>query len=214
VVQVADKGIGMTEEVRHQCLEPFFSTKGMRGTGLGLGMVHGIIRRHEGELTIESAPGEGTTVSLRIPLRRQDAVEVNAHLTAASPGPLRVLVVDDDPLLRRVIKQYLSMDDHQVETASDGYEGLAKYQTGSYDIVLTDRAMAGMGGDELAARIRAITPHRPIAMLTGFGDLMIADGERPEGVDLVISKPVTLDGLRQAVAQLIATAPSPIPVMN
>jgi len=213
VLQVADTGIGMTDEVRRHCMEPFFSTKGMRGTGLGLGIVHGIVRRHEGQLAIDSAPGQGTTVTLRLPLRSDGLISEASLSPENTPRSLRVLVVDDDPLLRHVVTQYLEMDDHHVETAIDGSDALAKYQPGSFDLVLADWAMPLMGGDELARRIRSTDPSCPIGILTGFGDLLLANGTEPEGVDLIVTKPVTLDNLRRAIIRLRGAAASQHPML-
>lgn len=204
VLHLVDTGVGMTEEVRSRCLEPFFSTKEEHGTGLGLGIVYGIVRRHEGHLDIESRVGEGTSVILRLPLFK----EQNLHERAKSAPPpersLRVLVVEDEPLVREVLSVYLTEDKHQVELAENGRRGLEKFRAGVFDLVLTDRAMPEMNGDQLAAEIKALNPDMPIVLLTGFGDLMIDAGERPQGVDLIVSKPFTLGTLRQGIATVLA----------
>src|SRR5439155_736086 len=119
VLAIRDTGVGMTEEVRLRCLEPFFTTKGEYGTGLGLGLVYGIVQRHQGALEIESAPGAGTTFSLRLPIWSQGAPEAAVPSAARETEPLRVLVVEDEPLIRRALVEYLSVDGHTVETASD-----------------------------------------------------------------------------------------------
>ena len=202
LIEVTDNGVGMTEEVRLRCLEPFFSTKEQHGTGLGLGIVYGIVRRHEGRIEIDSKLGEGTTVTLTLPLYKEQAGAKAVDAVPVSES-LRVLVVEDEPLVREVISVYLTEDHHQVEVAGNGREGLEKFQAGQYDIVLTDRAMPEMNGDQLAAAVKAINPNIPVMLLTGFGDLMTDAGERPAGVDLVVSKPFTLNTLREGIARVL-----------
>ena len=114
---------------------------------------------------------------------------------------MSILVVEDEPLVREVISVYLNTDKHQVETAVNGLEGLEKFRAGIFDLVLTDRAMPQMNGDQLAAAIKKISPTKPVILLTGFGDLMLGAGEQPEGVDMVLSKPFTMNQLRDAVAK-------------
>ncbi len=197
--EVGDSGTGMTEEVRQRCLEPFFTTKGKRGTGLGLSTVYGIINRHKGTIEIESEVGKGTTFIILLPVRgMRKAKDLNGSGVALS-RPLRVLIVDDEPVGRQLLTEYLVGDGHTVETATNGREGLEKFRAGKFDLVVTDRAMPAVSGDQLAAAIKAIAP-RPVILLTGFGEEIKASGEKPAGVDLILSKPVTLSALREAVA--------------
>jgi PAS domain S-box-containing protein len=204
VVEVVDDGIGMTEDVRRQCLQPFFTTKGERGTGLGLDIVHGMVRRHGGTIEIESAPEQGTTLRLRLPARLTPVPEPRTpHTTDGVRRSLRVLLVDDEPLMRQAVAHFLAIDDHLVDVASTGREAAPKLEAISFDLVITDRAMPEMGGDELALLVKHVQPSTPVLMLTGFGDLMEASGEQPPGVDLVLPKPTTLSRLRVAVASLV-----------
>ncbi|MBI3967851.1 MAG: PAS domain S-box protein [Chloroflexi bacterium] len=204
VAEVSDTGAGMPPEVRARAFEPFFTTKGERGTGLGLAMVHGIVRRHGGTIDLDSQPGEGTTFALRLPATAAEDPKRD-EAPAAGPAPLRVLVAEDEPSLRTILCAYLGIDRHAVETARDGREALALFERGGFDLVLTDRAMPGLGGDELAAAIKGRAPGTPVIMLTGLGGLMQAVGERPEGVDLILSKPVRLAELRAAIARVTAS---------
>jgi PAS domain S-box-containing protein len=130
VLEVSDTGVGMTEEVRRRCLEPFFTTKGERGTGMGLAMVYGIVQRHEGTIDIRSEAGEGTTFTIRLPIRRGERGERSGQRTESSPSllrALRILVVEDEPTVCGIIAAYLARDGHAVETAANGTEGLKKY---------------------------------------------------------------------------------------
>jgi signal transduction histidine kinase/CheY-like chemotaxis protein len=203
ILEVRDTGLGMTEEVRLRCLEPFFTTKGEYGTGLGLGLVYGIVQRHQGTLEIESAPGAGTAIRLRLPIWSQEEPAVTVPSPAGTAESLRILVVEDEPLVRRALVEYLAVDGHTVETAADGRSGLARFRVGTFDLVLTDRALPEMSGDQVAAAVKRLAPEVPVIMVTGFGDLMNQHDERPVGIDLVVSKPVTLGALRTAIAQVI-----------
>jgi PAS domain S-box-containing protein len=205
LLEVADTGAGMTDEVRRRCLEPFFTTKGESGTGLGLSIVHGTLRRHAGTLEIESAVGQGTTMRMRLSVGIGTVDETRSPPEPEPPARrmLRVLVVDDEPMMREVVSRFLALDEHVAEVAGSGREALAKLQSEPpFDLVITDRAMPEMGGDELAAMIKVLAPSMPVLMLTGFADLMGGVDERPVGVDLVIGKPTTLARLRVAVATL------------
>ena len=204
-LEVRDTGCGMTEDVRQRCLEPFFSTKGQHGTGLGLAMVNALVERHRGTLTIDSQVGRGTTFALRLPMyAARDTVVPMDDPGADRPRRLRILVVEDEAIVRRVITEQLTGDGHTVDSATNGVEGLQKFRSGWFDVVVTDRAMPEMGGDQFAAAIHEMAPEKPVIMLTGFGDLMLAKGERPAGVEVVVSKPVTQDQLRRALRQATA----------
>lgn len=204
VITVSDTGVGMSEEARQRCLEPFYTTKKDQGTGLGLGSVYGTVRRHDGEVDIQSTPGKGTSVTISLPIDRTAKAPEAPRVPAEVNGALRILVVEDEPLVREVIGVYLSEDKHEVVTANDGREGLQKFiSEGKFDVVLTDRAMPEMNGDELAAEIKKQRPDQPIVLLTGFGDLMVGAGEKPTGVDIIVSKPFTLTTLRGAISKVL-----------
>lgn len=200
-LQVSDTGSGMTEEVRARCLEPFFSTKREAGTGLGLGIVYGTIRRHDGEITIESRVNKGTTVTVSLALDHEKPKEEKVAEIPQCMPPLKILLVEDEPLVRDVIEAYLSEDAHTVQSAGNGKEGLEKFKAGTFDVVLTDRAMPEMNGDKLAIEIKRISPMTPVLLLTGFSDMM-GKSNRPEGVDLVIGKPFTMTSLRDGIAKV------------
>jgi PAS domain S-box-containing protein len=208
VVEVSDTGTGMPPDVRDQIFDPFYTTKGDRGTGLGLAMVHGIVEQHDGEISVQSEVGVGTTFTMRFrPLPEQ----VEPSVVTARPAPprvrgLRVLLTEDEPSLRQILTSYLRVDGHAIEAAGNGHEALAKFRPDAFDLVITDRAMPEMGGDQLAAELERRGSTTPVIMLTGLGDLMNEVGERPEGVDLVVAKPVTLAELRAAVVTVTSDA--------
>ena len=210
VLSVKDTGTGMTEEVRQRCMEPFFSTKGEGGTGLGLSLAYGIVQRHRGTIEIESEIGDGTTVIIRLPVQVGQQREAIDTAVIAKTGALRVLAVDDQPLPLQVVAGYLAADGHTVETATNGQEALKKFQAGEFDVVITDRAMPVMNGDQLAAMIKATTPDIPVILLTGFGDMIMAKNESVGNVAVIVSKPATLAALREALATAIAKGSAPL----
>jgi len=197
-LSVRDSGVGMTPEVRAHCFEPFFTTKGPGGTGLGLAMCYGIVRRHGGDITVESATGEGTTVTIVLPIATAVAQE-NIPAPEKQMGKLRVLVIDDDDVVRDTIAQYLRLDGHEVVDTDTPLVALAALRESQFDVVITDRAMPQMSGDQVAREVKRTRPAARVVMLTGFGDLMIASGGRPDAVDALISKPVTMESLREGL---------------
>ena len=202
-VEISDTGTGMSEEVRCRCLEPFFTTKGQRGTGLGLAMVFGIIQRHGGAIDIASEPGKGTTFTLRLPSAAVESAANPAALAMVNRS-LHILVVDDQPILCQLVCEYLQDDLHTVEIATSGSEALAAFRAAEFDLVITDHVMAGMNGRQLATAIKALERRVPLILLTGYADHTAAESARPEAVDLVLAKPLSRHALRRALAQLTA----------
>jgi signal transduction histidine kinase len=200
LLRLRDNGVGMTEEVKQRCLEPFFSTKGERGTGLGLSMVYGIIERHRGRLDLESAPGQGTTFTISLPIADLVSISPAAELTASEhKSNLSILVVDDDERVCEVVAQYLRGDGHDVVVTTSGREAVVETQQNRFDIIFLDRAMPQMSGDQTAELIKQLHPDLPIILLTGFGALIEVTGSRPRAVDAVLGKPVTLGTLRETI---------------
>lgn len=201
-LELSDTGTGMSEEVRQRCLEPYFTTKGTRGTGLGLAMVYGIVHRHGGEIEVMSEPGKGTTFLIQLPAGKKQELGIKPDDRKVE-RPLNILVVDDQPLLRQLLSECLMNDRHIVETAPNGREGLLKFKAGRFDLVLTDKAMPEMDGDQMARAIRELRPEQPIILLTGYAESS-RDGDEPETVNLVLGKPVSMGTLRKALAEVIS----------
>ncbi|MBA3937652.1 MAG: PAS domain S-box protein, partial [Planctomycetes bacterium] len=207
-VEVADTGQGMDEETRRRCLEPFFTTKGERGSGLGLAMVYGIAQRHHAALAIVSTPGQGTTVGLAFPMPVASVAPELGALAALATGPLRLLVIDDDPLLLASLREALSGDGHEVVTADHGRAGIAAFTAalgspGAFAAVFTDLGMPHVDGREVAAAVKALSPGTPVILLTGWGRRLAGEAEVPRHVDSLLSKPPKLQELRAALARLI-----------
>jgi CheY-like chemotaxis protein len=122
---------------------------------------------------------------------------------------LRVLLVEDDPLIQEVLMEYLDGEGYKVETASNGLDGLEKFAPGRFDVVLSDKAMPEMSGDQMALEIRKQCSKQPIILMTGYGDLMNAAGECPEGIDAVVGKPVSIAHLLETIAKVLLSKEMP-----
>jgi signal transduction histidine kinase/ActR/RegA family two-component response regulator len=208
-VEVSDTGVGMDEDTRRRCLEPFFTTKGERGTGLGLAMVYGIVRRHSADIEIESVIGKGTTMRLNFPVPATQITETGKSMAAFTvPTRLRLLIVDDDPLLIKSLRDTLESDGHFIITASGGQDGIdafrkAKERNEPFTAVITDLGMPYVDGRHVASAVKSISPSTPVILLTGWGQRLVAEGDVPPHVDRVLNKPPKLRELREALAQCL-----------
>jgi PAS domain S-box-containing protein len=206
-LEVSDTGVGMNEEARRRCVEPFFTTKGERGTGLGLAMVYGMASRHGAEIEIESELGRGTTVRLSFPAPASvTAVPLQNTVVSSVPAPLRILVVDDDPLLLKSLRDTLEGDGHTIVAANGGQDGIDRFRTAltdkqAFDVIITDLGMPYVDGRQVARFVKAASPSTPVILLTGWGHRLMTEGDRPEHVDILLSKPPKLRGLREALAR-------------
>jgi CheY-like chemotaxis protein/anti-sigma regulatory factor (Ser/Thr protein kinase) len=206
-IEVSDSGIGMDAETQRRCLEPFFTTKGERGTGLGLATVYGTIQRHNAEIYILSAPGRGTTIQLVFTAARDEAAAPKATPRPPRPPSQRILVVDDDPLLLKSLRDTLAIDGHAVTTAGGGLAGLEAFSAAReaetpFDLVITDLGMPYVDGRQVASGVKELSASTPVILLTGWGQRLMDDGELPPHVDRVLNKPPRLTELRAAVAAL------------
>jgi len=207
-LEVSDSGMGMDEETRRRCLEPFYTTKGERGTGLGLPMVYGMAQRHSAELEIDSAPGRGTTVRLLFSgAGAQGAAADEGMGGTALVRRLHLLVVDDDPLLVKSLRDVLEDDGHRVASADGGRSGIDVFQRElsagtAFDLVITDLGMPYVDGRQVAAAVKAASAATPVILLTGWGRRMLAEHEIPPHIDRLLSKPPRLSELRAALAEL------------
>ncbi|MDR3418334.1 MAG: response regulator [Nevskia sp.] len=209
-LEVADSGVGMDEDTRRRCLEPFFTTKGERGTGLGLAMVYGMVQRHSAEIEVHSAPGKGTRIRLLFLVASQVASTAGAGADAPRPRQhLRILIIDDDPLVINSLRETLEADGHAVTAADGGQQGIdafldARGRNQPFSVVITDLGMPYVDGRKVAQAIKAAAPDTPVIMLTGWGQRLVADKEVPPEVDKVLNKPPRLQALREALLECCA----------
>jgi len=207
-VEVSDNGVGMDEETRRRCLEPFFTTKGERGTGLGLATVYGTMERHSADIEIESAAGIGTTMRLSFAIPTVPAVGAVAPASAGALPPQRILIVDDDPLVLKSLRDTLEADGHSVTMTDGGQAGIdaflaARAQGNPFPVVITDLGMPYIDGRKVSGAVKTAAPETVVLLLTGWGQRLVADGDIPPHVDRVLSKPPKLRELREALAQCL-----------
>ncbi|MDX1532148.1 MAG: response regulator [Rhodothermales bacterium] len=203
VVEVEDTGIGIPESIRRRIFEPLFTTKGEEGSGMGLTVSYGIVQEHDGAINVVSEPGHGTRFTLRFPPSVEPAAAQRpSKKEAAVPQerrPARILVVDDEPMVRSVTAKLLRLRGHAVEEASGGEEALDKVSQHPFEMVITDLGMPGMSGRELAYKLRQHHPHLPILLLTGHTDAE----DRTEHVDAVVKKPFQIDRLEALIQRVL-----------
>ena len=202
-IDVGDTGVGMDAEARRRCMEPFFTTKGERGTGLGLAMVYGVAQRHGAEVDVQSEVGAGTTFSLIFPAATRSAAKA---LELETPPQMRLLLVDDDPVLLKALADALGNDGHVITPANDGQTGIDSFEAGQdgqpFDAVITDLGMPYVNGRQVAAAVKSISPDTPVILLTGWGQGMLSGVEGIPNIDLVLGKPPKLREVRGALAKL------------
>jgi PAS domain S-box-containing protein len=211
VVEVTDTGTGMDDDTRSRCLEPFFTTKGERGTGLGLAMVYGVAQRHGADVEVESALGHGTTVRLSFPIPTVEPSASAPPRPQAQAARQRILIVDDDPIMLKSLCDTLELDGHVVTIANGGQAGIDAFEAArplveAFNVVVTDLGMPYVDGRKVAAAVKAGGNTTPVIMLTGWGQRLMSDGEFPEHVDRVLSKPPKLRELRAALVELTQAA--------
>ncbi len=195
---VADDGVGMNDEVRRRAHEPFFTTKGPQGTGLGLSVAHSIVQRHRGELSLRPNEPRGTVVTLRLPQAAPAATATEPASTPQGP-PLRILIIDDELPVREALADSLAEDGHAVIQAASGPEGLARLADGVIvDVVVTDLGMPEMTGWDVARAVRTRYPGLPVGLVTGWAVALEISEEERRGVDFLIAKPYSMEALRAA----------------
>jgi signal transduction histidine kinase len=210
-LEVADDGIGMDDATRQRCLEPFFTTKGKRGTGLGLAMVYGMAKRHAATMDVESQMGAGTTFRLAFPISRNSRVNPTGSPSVdLALRPLHILIVDDDPILAESLSDTLRGEGHMVVSAGGGQAGIdafheARGNSTPFDVVITDLGMPYVDGRQVAQAVRTASPNTPIIMLSGWGPRLSSDGQSRPPVDRMFAKPPRLRELRAALAELCST---------
>jgi CheY-like chemotaxis protein len=164
-------------------------------------MVFGVLKRHEGELEIESEPGRGTTFRISLPSQLK-TFDCAANIPAGFARPLRILVVDDEAVPRDVVSKYLYANGHDVVAVTAGSAAWENFKTGEFDLVITDHAMPQMSGAQLARLIKTERPTQPVLMLTGSDPALSGENISPV-VDLMLPKPISQQELRSAIAKLV-----------
>jgi PAS domain S-box-containing protein len=210
ILEITDSGVGMTAEVQERVFEPFYTTKGEGGTGLGLAMVFRIVEQHDGRIELRSAPGDGTTFRISFPLVDGPA-EVELAPIPVTPLapllPLRVLAVDDEPMMTKAVMRMLKPAGHMVSMAASGEEALEQLAGQTFDVVVSDMGMgAGMNGWDLADAVKRRWPEVRFLLATGWGAAIDPVDAKARGVEAVLSKPYHPAELLRLLVQTGVTA--------
>ncbi len=206
-LRVSDNGAGMTEATRLRVFEPFFTTRGVgSGTGLGLASAYAIVKQHGGKIRCESRPGAGATFEIELPATHGPHGRTPASVVPDRASAVTVLVIDDEPLLRRVVRAVLEQEGYRVLEAADGVEGIYVFERhhASIAAVILDRSMPGMPGEDVHARLNEIAATVPVVLLSGLP----SDSWKGPRPAVVLSKPADAGSLIDAV-RLLAPAPAP-----
>ncbi len=208
-ISVTDTGVGMSAEVAARAFDPFFTTKPIgQGTGLGLSMIYGFARQSNGHVTIDSRPGQGTSVKLYLPRHHGDFDTEQASAVRAAEHAATgetVLVVEDEPVVRGVILEMLGEQGYRTLQAVDGPSGLKILRSGArIDLVVTDVGLPGMNGRQLADQARETRPDLKILFITGYAEsVAMADGFLQPGMEM-ITKPFDLDNLSRRIRGMVS----------
>lgn len=206
---VSDDGKGMDEATLERIFEPYFTTKSQdEGTGLGLAVVHGIIKSHGGEISVYSSEGEGTTFRVYLPLSEQYVQPSKATILSASEGTETIMVIDDEHSLMEAERQLLEILGYRVDGFTNPMEALERLRTAPeiYDLIITDQSMPEMTGADLASQARSIRPDLPVILCTGYSAPFGKDELLQMGVSRYLTKPMTLEDVAEAVRDVLNQA--------
>lgn len=198
-LRVSDTGMGMGAEERERIFQPFFTTKGPQiGHGLGLSVAYGVVLRHRGRIEVDSEPDQGTTFTVWLP-----AAQASGGDAQALPLPedwVRMLVIDDDGLTRELLSRMLKM--YRVDAAENGQQGLALFEKGRYEVVITDLGMPGLNGWDVARMVKQAASETRVILMTGW-DVTIEDQQvREGGVDGLLRKPFDVRQVQVVLARI------------
>jgi len=201
---VADSGSGMSQDVVARIFEPFYSTKGERGTGLGLSASHGIIENHGGDINVVSAPGKGTRFEVILPLHESKPTAiVVAPTLVAEQKSARVLVVEDEENVRVLLNDAFRNEGHDVTEAATGAEALKRLDVGEFDLMICDLGLPELSGLHVARWVKDHRPELPVIIATGYAEMIAEEDYQKARIDEVISKPYAVaDVLTRANAIL------------
>jgi len=207
-LQFADTGTGMPEDVRQRIFDPFFSTKGAQGTGLGLSVSYSIIERHEGSISVASEPGSGTVFAIDLPAAEVKSESAEAPSDIVELPSLSILVVDDERRVRETLAEMLTAMGHRVLLAESGQNALETLAENNCELVFTDLAMPEMDGWETTREIRKRWPDMKVVLVTGYGTGTIPPGGEDNLVNGIIGKPFDFAQIGQTIMSIVADQPA------
>ncbi len=203
-ISIRDTGVGMDAETRARVFDPFFTTKDTKGTGLGLSVAYGIVSRHHGLIEVDSELGKGTTFALEFPVGEGSHAQQSPGVQGP-PSRLRVLVVDDEEAVLDVLADLLRMLGQDVTTALGGQAGADRVANERFDVVFSDLGMPDLNGWDLALAVKSRSPETRVVLVTGWGSQLEEEAALARGVDLVVSKPFSLEDIEVALRRFAAS---------
>ena len=206
MLSVADTGCGIPEEILDRIFDPFFTTKEEgKGTGLGLSVVHGIVKNHNGAITVDSISGKGTRFTVYLPLFAEQEAQVQAAPVELRGGSGRVLLVDDEQAIVDVGRQLLTQLGYTVTGLTDPYQALELFRSNptSFDVIITDYTMPRLAGDALIREIRTLRQDVPIVLCTGYSDRISHDDARAMGAQELAFKPLSQATYAEVVSKVM-----------
>lgn len=206
-LRVSDTGEGIPEDIQGRIFDPYFTTKETgKGSGMGLSVVHGIVKSHEGLITFDSKPGDGTTFSIYFPKISRAAEKKEAPKEKIPAyGNERILIVDDDIAIVELNKKRLQRLGYQVTDFSNSREALDFFTSNpdSFDLIISDQTMPGLTGDKLAQAIRSIRSDLPIIIISGYSSILTPEKAALSGINAFLVKPVANDELLRTIRRLL-----------
>ncbi len=206
VLSVSDTGVGIPDEIKGKIFDPFFTTKGRDGLGMGLSVTYGIIRRHGGNINVESKVGKGTTFYIKLPVARGKPKGPPLAKAPPTVKEATILLIDDDPQVSEVLALMLRQLGHQVTGFTNAREALDAFGKGHFRLVITDLGMPDLSGRDVAKVVKAMNPETPVVLITGWGVQLDPAELKGAGVDGVIAKPFSKEVISAKLAELLATA--------
>jgi len=206
VLSVSDTGIGMENAIIDRIFEPFFTTKAVdKGTGMGLSVVHGIVRSHSGDIHVYSEKGKGSVFHVYLPVVNSQIEIVKKEVDTIQIGQESILVVDDDELIAVMVKKMLEKLGYKIDICKTSIEALKTFRQKpeKYDLLISDLTMPDMTGLDLAKQIQNIRSEFPIIIITGYGDSLAIETRKKYGIKEVVNKPIILRNFASVIRSVI-----------
>ena len=205
VLRIADDGIGMDSNIKEKVFFPFYSTKGTRGSGMGLSIVYGIMLRHQAEISLESSPGKGAEFTFKFGVQEKAESPGTKEISPTNRSGLRILLVDDDPALLEVVEDMIDYLGHFCSKTDSGRTAIEMLAKESFDLVITDLGMPDVNGWDVAGFCKRERPDMPVILISGWG-AQIDAREAGERVDAVLAKPFRMEEFEETIDSVFSKA--------
>jgi CheY-like chemotaxis protein len=212
-LEISDTGHGIDHVHMNRIFDPFFTTKGLsEGTGLGLSIVYGIVKNHNGAITVDSVPGSGSTFTVYLPALQHQETKEEIETEVIRSGNESILFVDDEPMIAALGSEMLRKSGYKVTDLTDSLQALEMFteHPDAYDLVITDMTMPRMTGIDLAKYIWAIRPDTPVILCTGHSNMIDEEQAKKEGIRRFIMKPLRYKELLKAVSDVLDEYKQPV----